>query len=160
MLSMCSQGTPYLIKLFSCFIPTFYFFFHFYSPQVYTVVFVRRDLFTLVAASFSLLMVMMVCPETTHFYMCITPCTIFIFISHLQKVGLFLLQRVESAYVSSYGVTSVVHGDSDSLFSNLVTSVAADVKSENVTSVEMSSIEAGAAGAFQTFEDIQGMYGI
>ena len=34
----------------------------FYSPQVYTVVFVRRDLFTLVAASFSLLMVMVVCP--------------------------------------------------------------------------------------------------
>ena len=61
--------------------------------------------------------------------------------------------------MSSYGVTSVVHGDGDSLFSNLVTSVA-EVKSENVSSVEMSSIEAGAAGAFQTFEDIQGMWEI
>ena len=62
--------------------------------------------------------------------------------------------------MSSYGVTSVVHGDSDSLFSNLVTSVAVEVKSENASSVEMSNIEAGAAGAFQTFEDIQGMWEI
>ena len=65
---------------------------------------------------------------------------------------MFLLKRIESAYMSRYGVTSVEHGDSDTLFSNLVTSVAA-VKAVNSTSVEMSNITTN----FQKFEDSQGI---
>ena len=68
---------------------------------------------------------------------------------HVQKVGLFILKRVESAYMSSYGVTSLKHGDSDSLFSNLVTSVS-EIKTESHDSVEMDN-------SFHTFEDIHGV---
>ena len=77
--------------------------------------------------------------------------------SNVQKVGLFILKRVESAYISRYGVNSVEHGDSDSLFSNLVTSVA-EIKTESVSSLEMSSVAStGVAGSFQTFQDTLGM---
>ena len=71
-------------------------------------------------------------------------------------MGLFLLKRIEATYMSRYGVTSVLHGDSDTLFSNLVTSVA-EVKADN-TSVEMSSITTtGFPNSFQKFEDTQGI---
>ena len=92
----------------------------------------------------------------TFFYVCPTMLSTFVF-PNVQKVGLFLLKRVESVYISRYGVSSVEHGDSDSLFSNLVTSVA-EIKTESVSSLEMSSVAStGVSGSFQTFQDTLGM---
>ena len=117
----------------------------------------RRDLFTLVAASFSLLMVMMVWPQETQGLNASKYNFTFLCPMFVQKVGLFVLKRIESAYMSRYGVNSVVHGESDTLFSNLVTSVA-EIKTDIPASVEMSNIATiGVASSFQKFEDIQGM---
>ena len=86
--------------------------------------------------------------------------TIIIFsnFSNVQGVGRFILTRVESAYMSRYGVKSVLkreHGGG--FFANLIIAAPEPTLQKTVTDVEMGSVTtAGNAGSFQKFDDIQG----
>ena len=79
---------------------------------------------------------------------------------NFQNVGRFILKRVESFYMSLYGVTSLLkrEGEVGGVFTNLIFSVPETKTEKTVTEVEMNNVAiSGDAGLFQKFDDIQGV---
>ena len=72
-------------------------------------------------------------------------------------MGRFILKRLESFYMSRYGVKSLLkrEGGSGGVFSNLVFAVSDPTPQKTVADVEMSSvISSGNSGSFQKFDDM------